>query len=98
LQSSRPAAALATARETQAELSRRGTEPTAELKLVEAIALSRIGEQSGGRRDGSPGRRRLRGGNFRSRQFLRGLIADDRGDTSSSSEPKAVIRGTVTQR
>jgi tetratricopeptide (TPR) repeat protein len=82
LQTSQPAAALATVRETQAELVRRGTAPIVELKLVEAIALYRIGQLTTADmaaaqvEAGSEAEPSVRA----SSSFLRGLIADDRGD------------------
>jgi tetratricopeptide (TPR) repeat protein len=81
LQSSQPAAALITARETQEELTRRGTVPIVALKLVEAIALYRIGQTTAA--DAAATQVEVGGEAETSARasFLRGLIADDRGDS-----------------
>jgi hypothetical protein len=80
LRANQPHDALATAQHAQAELARRGSAPLPRLQLVEATALYRTGEadeadalaatvEAGGDPEAAAGA-----------SFLRGLMADERGD------------------
>jgi tetratricopeptide (TPR) repeat protein len=91
LQAGEPAAALATARATAAELTRRAVPPPVTLQLAEAIALYRTAQapaadeaaarvEQGG--DASAAARAA---------FLRGLIADDRGDSAGLQAAQARV-------
>jgi hypothetical protein len=82
LRAGRPQAAVATARGTEAELTRRGVAPVAALQLIEAVALYRAGQpvqadalaawvEAASDRDAAA-----------RAAFLRGLVADDAGNTA----------------
>jgi hypothetical protein len=80
LQANDPAAALKTAHEIEAELSRRGAAPVAALQLAEAVALYRLqqpgaADKSAAQVEAMPDREAAARA-----AFLRGLIADDAGD------------------
>jgi hypothetical protein len=84
--------ALAVARSTRTEMTRRGSEPPPELLLVEAAALYRTGD--GEQADAlalvveTPGAT----GEARSRAlFVRGLVAADRGDASGLADALAAL-------
>ncbi|MDY0885353.1 hypothetical protein ACFPL7_23930 [Dongia soli] len=106
LRANQPDTALATARRARAELARRGSPGMPALDLIEATALYRIGKMAEAdrlaaqlqHRDPETGA---------SASFLRGLIADDRGDlaglqaasqvlsrTAAGSEKAPVVRST----
>jgi tetratricopeptide (TPR) repeat protein len=95
LQSGQPAAALATAQETQAGLIRRGTEPTAELKLAEAIALYRLGGPTAADTAAAQVQRAGEPKTSSRASFLRGLIDDDRGDTAGLERALSAIAVTL---
>jgi len=92
-----PAAAAAQARQTRAELRRRGDEPFAELYLVEAVALYELGEETDAaaradeaialapRSDGPAAMRAW---------FLKGRIAADHGDTAGIGNALAALGGS----
>ena len=80
LRANQPAAALATARQTQAELRRRGSSSFPALDLAAATALYRTGDAGGA----DAAAAQLQAGSDQdmtaAASFLRGLIADDRND------------------
>jgi hypothetical protein len=93
LQANQPEAALKTATEVEAELSRRNVAPLPALQLVNAVALYRTGSAAaadklaaqvttGADRDAAA-----------RAAFLRGLIADERGDIAGLRAAVAGIAG-----
>jgi hypothetical protein len=80
MRAGQPGPALATAREIEAELARRGTRPVPALQLVEAVSLYRLDQPAAA--DVVAGQ--VEGGNDAEAAaraaFLRGLIAEQRGD------------------
>jgi tetratricopeptide (TPR) repeat protein len=95
LQSSQPAAALATVQDTQAELVRRGTVPIVALKLVEAIALYRIGLPTAADPTAAEVEASDDPESSARASFLRGLIADDRGDAVGLEHALSAIPVTL---
>jgi hypothetical protein len=82
LDANHPKQALEVARSTEQELQRRGSKPFAGLTLVEATALYRTGDLNGadqlaGKIDGTSDKEAAARASF-----LRGLIADERGDAA----------------
>jgi tetratricopeptide (TPR) repeat protein len=77
-----PDAALKTVRESEAELARRGVAPVAALQLVEAVALYRSGQPA----QADALAARVEAASDRDAAvraaFLRGLVADDAGNTA----------------
>jgi tetratricopeptide (TPR) repeat protein len=89
-----PAAAAAQARQTRAELRRRGNEPFAELYLVEAVALYELGKETdaAARADEAITRAPRPDEPVTMRAwFLKGRIAADRGDTAGISRALAAL-------
>jgi hypothetical protein len=86
----RNAAALATAREVQAELLRRNAPVPDALRLAEALALYRIGDLPGAERVTSA----ITGDDadvLRRAWFLRGLVAAGRGDAAGLAAARAAL-------
>src|SRR5207248_1974746 len=73
---------LADARATRIELERRGSEPFPALLLAEATALYRIGAAAEADREAQRVQRSEDPDAVARATFLRGLIADDRGDAA----------------
>ena len=91
LQAGHPDQALAVARATEQERTRRGATPCPELILAEATALYRLGdlETADARaRDASAG---TPSATTARAQFLRGLIADDRNDAAGLAAASASL-------
>jgi hypothetical protein len=80
-----PARALADARATRAELERRGAKPFPALLLVEATALYRTGAAAEADREAQLVQRGEDADAAEQATFLRGLIADDRGDAAGTA-------------
>jgi hypothetical protein len=82
LQANQPDAALQTARETEAELARRGSPPLPALQLAEAIALYRTNQLAAADALAAQVENTTDRDATARAAFLRGLIADDRGDVA----------------
>jgi hypothetical protein len=95
LQSGQPAAALATVQETQAELIRRGTAPIIALSLVQAIALYRIGRSTAADAAAARVEASAEAETSARASFLRGLIADGRGDAVGLERALSAIPVTL---
>jgi len=80
LQSGRPSQALATSREVEAELARRGAPSIPALRLVEAVSLYRLSQPELADPAAAEVERGTDPASAARAAFLRGLIADDRGD------------------
>jgi hypothetical protein len=80
LRARQPDAALHTAREVSAELNRRGVPPPDPLQLAEAIALYRIGRAAEAESAAARVESRAEPETAARAAFLRGLIADAKGD------------------
>src|SRR5690606_31883192 len=92
-----PAAAAAQARQTRAELRRRGDEPFAELYLVEAVALYELGEEThaAARADEAIALAPRSGGPAAMHAwFLKGRIAADHGDAAGIGNALAALGGS----
>jgi hypothetical protein len=88
-----PAAALKTARDTEAELSRRGAAPVAALRLAQAVALYRLERpQEADRLAALAETMPDREATARA-AFLRGLIADDAGNVAGLRAALSNITG-----
>jgi hypothetical protein len=97
LRANQPADALATARQTKAELQRRGSGSFPALDLAEATALYRTGDIAGA--DAAAARLQASddADTRASADFLRGLIADDRNDTPGLQTVVQVLAGGIRQ-
>jgi len=82
LQANQPEAALKTATEVEAELSRRSVAPLPALQLVNAVALYRTGNLAAADKLAAQVATATDRDAAARAAFLRGLIADDRGDTA----------------
>ncbi|MBO0711774.1 MAG: hypothetical protein J2P47_10905 [Acetobacteraceae bacterium] len=82
LRANEPARALVDARATRAELERRGAKPFPALLLAEATALYRTGAGAEADRTAQLVQRGADADAAAQASFLRGLIAEDRGDTA----------------
>jgi|SRR5882724_764897 len=93
LQANAPDRALSTARTTRTELERRGAKPFPALTLVEATALYRTGATA--EADATAARAEAAGDAEASARatFLRGLIADERGDEQALTAAAEKLRG-----
>lgn len=96
LQANAPDRALTAARTTRTELERRGAKPFPALMLVEATALYR----TGARADADGVAATVEGGADKDAAaratFLRGLIADERGDERALTSAADKLRGAAT--
>jgi len=91
LQAGHPDQALAVARSTEQEMTRRGAAPFPELILAEATALYRQGDlEAADRRAGDAGAGASTATTARA-TFLRGLIADDRNDGAGLAAASASL-------
>jgi len=97
LRANAPDRALADARATRAELERRGAEPFPALLLVEATALYRTGAVAEADRAAQPIQRAADADAAAKATFLRGLIADERGDEAGLSAAVDMLNGAKTQ-
>lgn len=97
LSGNEPARALADARATRAELERRGVKPFPALLLVEATALYRTGATAAA---DAVAQRIQRSGDAdaaASATFLRGLIADERGDEAGLAAAVSALVAAATE-
>jgi hypothetical protein len=88
---------LADARRTRAEFERRGAEPFPALQLAEATALYRTGAVAEADRAAQPIQRAADTDAAARATFLRGLIADERGDEAGLSAAVDRLSGAKTQ-
>ena len=95
LQANAPERALTAARTTRTELERRGAKPFPALTLVEATALYR----TGARDEADAVAASVEGGTDKEASaratFLRGLIADERGDARALASAADKLRGAT---
>jgi len=97
LRANTPDRALADVRATRAEFERRGAEPFPALLLAEATALYRIGAVAEADRAAQPIQRAADADAAARATFLRGLIADERGDEAGLSAAVDRLSGAKTQ-
>jgi hypothetical protein len=97
LRANTPDRALADVRATRAEFERRGAEPFPALLLAEATALYRIGAVAEADRAAQPIQRATDADAAARATFLRGLIADERGDEAGLSAAVDRLSGAKTQ-
>ena len=88
---------MADVRATRAEFERRGAEPFPALLLAEATALYRIGAVAEADRAAQPIQRAADAVAAARATFLRGLIADERGDEAGLSAAVDRLSGAKTQ-
>ena len=91
LHAGKPAAALAAARATRSGLARRGVSPFPALLLVEATALYRTGALADADREAQAVERSADRSAAARAAFLRGLIADRRGDLGELAAAAAAL-------
>ena len=97
LRANAPDRALADARATRAELERRGVMPFPALLLAEATALYRAGALVEADQAAQPIQRAVDADAAARATFLRGLIADERGDEAGLSAAVEVLAAAKTQ-
>jgi tetratricopeptide (TPR) repeat protein len=97
LRANTPDRALADVRATRAEFERRGAEPFPALLLAEATALYRIGAVADADRAAKQIQRAADADAAARATFLRGLIADERGDEAGLSAAVDRLSGAKTQ-
>jgi tetratricopeptide (TPR) repeat protein len=93
LQANQPDAALKTANETEAELTRRGVAPVAALQLAEAVALYRTGQPATADKLAAQVESADDPDAAARGAFLRGLIADDAGNIGGLKTALGKITG-----